>query len=184
MPTPSTTVALGTPAPEFSLPDLGGTVRRRADYSGSPLLVMFLCNHCPYVKHVEGVLATIVAEYQARGLAAVAVMSNDRASQADDGPERLREQAARAGFTFPYLLDDERSSVGRAYRAACTPDFFLHDAEHRLAYRGRMDSSTPGNGQPNDGSELRAALDAVLSGRPVPEPHAPPMGCSIKWPDA
>ncbi|MEX1280340.1 MAG: thioredoxin family protein [Acidimicrobiia bacterium] len=179
----STMVELGTPAPDFELSDLTGTRHRLSDHAGSPALVMFLCNHCPYVKHVERPLAELVAEYEERGVVAFGVMSNDADRSPDDSPADLADQAERAGFSFPYLIDVDQS-VGRAYRAACTPDFFVYDADHRLAYRGRMDAATPGNDQPNDGAELRAALDAVLAGEPAPEPQRPPMGCSIKWREA
>lgn len=180
MPVESRMVDLGTAAPPIDLPDLDGTRHRLDDAAGSPVLVMFLCNHCPYVRHVESTLARLVSEYQERGVVALGVMSNDTTANPDDGPDGLRAQTDRAGFTFPYLIDAD-SSVGRAYRAACTPDFFLYDADHRLAYRGRMDASTPGNGEPNDGAELRSALEAVLAGEPVARPHHPSMGCSIKW---
>lgn len=176
----STMLPLGTPAPDLGLPDLDGRVVSRDDLDGDALLVMFLCNHCPYVQHVEDELAGLVAEYQERGLEAVAVCSNDAEQYPDDGPEGLAAQEERAGFTFPYLIDEDQE-VGRAYRAACTPDFFLFDADHRLVWRGRMDGSTPGNDVPVTGEELRAALDAVLAGEPAPEEQHPSMGCSIKW---
>jgi peroxiredoxin len=174
-------VALGTPAPDFALPDLDGRVVRGDDLAGAPaLLVMFLCNHCPYVRHVEAELGRVLARYP--DVAAVGVCSNDAASYPDDAPPRLAEQAARAGWTFRYLVDDDQS-VARAFQAACTPDFFLYDANRRLAYRGAFDSSTPGNGEPVTGALLEAALQHVLARQPVPEPHRPSMGCSIKWRD-
>ncbi|MBW3561915.1 MAG: thioredoxin family protein [Actinobacteria bacterium] len=176
----STMLPLGTPAPDLDLPDLDGHTIGREDLDGDALLVMFLCNHCPYVRHIEGELGELVADYQARGLDAVAVCSNDPEQYPDDDRDGLREQVRRAGFTFPYLIDEEQQ-VGRAYRAACTPDFFLFDGEHRLVWRGRMDASTPGNDVPVTGEELRAALDAVLAGEPAPEEQHPSMGCSIKW---
>ncbi|TNY34705.1 thioredoxin family protein [Thermomonospora catenispora] len=174
-------VPLGSPAPDFTLPAVdGGTVSLK-DLSDAPaLLVMFLSNHCPYVRRVESALGEVIAEYQGKGLAAVAVCSNDVANYPDDGPEHLREQAKRAGFTFPYLVD-ESQEVAKAYRAACTPDFFLYDRDRRLAYRGEFDGARPSNDVPSDGSSLRAALDRVLAGEPVPEPHTPSLGCGIKW---
>lgn len=172
-------VPLGTAAPDFVLPDLSGRTVRRDDFAGAPgLLVAFLCNHCPYVKHVEDGFGRLVARHPA--LAVAGVCANDAEAYPDDRPERLAEQAKRAGWEFPYLVDAEQS-VAREYRAACTPDFFLYDAERRLAYRGAMDDSTPGSGKPVTGELLDAAIGHVLAGEPVPEPHRPSMGCSIKW---
>jgi peroxiredoxin len=172
-------VPIGTPAPDFALPDLTGATVRLDDLASAPaLLVAFLCNHCPYVRHLEADLGELVAGYP--DLAVVGVCTNDADAYPDDQPERLDEQAARAGWTFPYLIDDDQR-VGREYQAACTPDFFLYDADRRLAYRGAFDESTPGNGKPVTGALLRAAIDRVVAGRPVPEPHLPSMGCSIKW---
>lgn len=179
MAVPSQMVPLGTPAPDFALPDLsGGTVALADLAEAAALLVIFACNHCPYVKHVETGLGRVLGEYDT--LATVAICSNDWTSYPEDAPAKLAEQAERAGWRFPYLLD-ETQDVARAYRAACTPDFFLYDAGRRLAYRGSMDDSTPGNGKPVTGDRLRAALDLVLAGRTVPEPHVPSMGCSIKY---
>jgi len=172
-------VPLGTPAPDFALPDLSGRTVRRDDLAGAPgLLVAFLCNHCPYVRHVEQQLGKVVAEYPS--LAVVGVCTNDAEAYPEDAPAQLEAQARRAGWTFPYLVD-ETQEVGRAFNAACTPDFFLYDAQHRLAYRGAFDESTPGNRKPVTGDLLRAAIERVLAGEPVPEPHQPSMGCSIKW---
>jgi len=172
-------VPLGTPAPDFALPDLTGTTVRRDDLAGAPaLLVAFLCNHCPYVRHVERELGKLVSEYPT--LAVVGICTNDAEAYPEDAPDRLAEQAQRAGWSFPYLIDDAQE-VGRAYNAACTPDFFLYDGQRRLAYRGAFDESTPGNRKPVTGELLRAAIDHVLAGEPVPEPHQPSMGCSIKW---
>ena len=176
-------VPLGTPAHDFELPSFDGTTVKLADLDGRALLVMFLCNHCPYVRHVERRLGEVVADYAARDLAAVAVNSNDLDAYPEDGPAGMAEQARRAGFGFPYLLDEDQQ-VAAAYRAMCTPDLFVYDAERRLAYRGAFDDSTPRNGRPVTGALLRGALDLVLDGRPVPEPHRPSMGCSLKWKDA
>ena len=172
-------VPLDTPAPDFALPDLTGATVRRDDFAAAPaLLVAFLCNHCPYVRHVEAVFGELVAAHPE--LAVVGVCTNDAAAYPDDRPEALAEQAKRASWSFRYLLDSDQA-VGRAFNAACTPDFFLYDAGRRLAYRGALDDSTPGNGKPVTGQLLRVAIEAVLAGRPVPEPHRPSLGCSIKW---
>ncbi|HEV2088508.1 MAG TPA: thioredoxin family protein [Cryptosporangiaceae bacterium] len=172
-------VPLGTSAPDFRLPDVTGRTVARDDFADAPaLLVAFLCNHCPYVRHVEGVLAEVLAAHPR--LAVVGICTNDADAYPDDRPEHLAEQARRAGWTFPYLVDAEQE-VARAFNAACTPDFFLYDADRRLAYRGAFDDSTPGNGKPVTGANLDAAITAVLAGRAVPEPHQPSMGCGIKW---
>jgi len=172
-------VPLGTHAPDFALPDLTGTTVRRDDFAAAPaLLVAFLCNHCPYVRHIETELGAVLGQFP--GVAVVGVCTNDTDAYPDDRPELLAEQARRAGWTFPYLVDEDQQ-VGRAYNAACTPDFFLYDDRRRLAYRGAFDESTPGNGRPVTGSLLGAALTQVLAGEPVPEPHRASMGCSIKW---
>jgi len=173
-------VPLGTPAHDVELPSADGSTVKLANPDGRALLVMFLCNHCPYVRHVERALAATVAEYAERGLAAVGICSNDLDAYPEDGPAGMAEQARRAGFGFPYLLD-ESQQVAAAYRAMCTPDLFLYDAARLLAYRGAFDDSTPRNGQPVTGALLRDALDRVLDGQPVPEPHRPSMGCSLKW---
>jgi peroxiredoxin len=173
-------VPLGTPAHDFELPSADGTTVKLADLDGRALLVMFLCNHCPYVRHIEGQLGTVVAEYADRGVAAVGICSNDLDAYPVDGPAGMTDQARRAGFQFPYLVD-EGQQVAAAYRAMCTPDLFVYDADRRLAYRGAFDDSTPRNGQPVTGALLRDALDRVLAGQPVPEPHRPSMGCSLKW---
>lgn len=175
----SLVVPIGTPAPAFSLPDLDGVTRSLEDYRGGPgLLVFFACNHCPAVKHVEGEIGRVLAEYA--DIPAVAICTNDVAQSPDDAPEGLRAQVARAGWGFPYLVD-ESQDVARAYSAACTPDFFLYDADLKLTYRGAFDASTPGNGKPVDGAYLRGALEAVRAGEAVPEPHQPSMGCGIVW---
>ena len=179
--TPSTMLTLGTPAPQFDLPDTAREGRvSLADAQGKPLLVMFLCNHCPFVKHVREQLAAIGRDYASRGLAIVAISSNDAEHYPDDSPDKMTAEAAEAGYTFPYLYD-ESQEVAKAYRAACTPDFYVFDAQHKLAYRGQLDPSRPKNNTPVTGSDLRAAIDAVLAGRPVPEPHLPSIGCNIKW---
>jgi peroxiredoxin len=173
-------VPLGTPAHDFELPAADGTTVKLADLDGRALLVMFLCNHCPYVRHVEAELGKAVAEYAGRGVAAVGICSNDLDAYPDDGPAGMTDQARRAGWEFPYLLDEDQQ-VAAAYRAMCTPDLFVYGADRRLAYRGAFDDSTPRNGQPVTGALLRGALDRVLAGEPVPEPHRPSMGCSLKW---
>lgn len=179
--TPSTMLPIGTSAPDFDLPDtVSGKRFSLTDTTGKPLLVMFICNHCPFVKHVREELAAIGADYQSRGLAIVAISSNDVENYPDDSPDKMAAEAAEAGYTFPYLYD-ESQSVAKAYRAACTPDFYLFDANHKLAYRGQLDPSRPRNNTPVTGSDLRAAIDAVLAGRPVPEPQLPSIGCNIKW---
>ena len=180
----STMMALGTEAPDFSLPDPSGRVWRRDDFAGAPgLLVMFICNHCPYVKHVRTDLARLTDEWQQRGLAVVGVQSNDWTAYPDDSPERMADEVREVGYTFPYLVD-ESQDVARAYGAACTPDFFLFDGDRRLVYRGQLDASRPGNGVPVTGADLGAAVDALLAGAPVPADQRPSMGCSIKWREA
>jgi len=141
---------------------------------------MFICNHCPYVKHVHAEIAAIGETYQEKGVGVVAIMSNDADKYPEDAPEKMAQELLDAGYTFPYLYDADQTTA-KAFGAACTPDFFLFDRELRLAYRGRLDGSRPGNGLPVTGADLRAALDALLSGRPVPEPQLPSMGCNIKW---
>jgi len=176
----SVMVALGSPLPVFCLPDLTGISVSSESFAGKPLLVAFVCNHCPYVKHVERGLAGTLRRHP--DLQVVGICTNDAAAYRDDAPAGLAEQAARAGWAFPYLID-ESQEVSRAFGAACTPDFFLYDADGRLAYRGALDTSTPGNGVPVTGALLDQAIGLVLAGQPVPEPHRPSMGCSIKWRD-
>jgi thiol-disulfide isomerase/thioredoxin len=172
---------LGALAPEFDLPDpsgrrwtLGGVA------AGRPVLVAFICNHCPFVKHVRSGLVRLAREAAARGVAIVAINSNDFDAFPEDAPDRMAEEARAAGYDFPYLVD-ESQQVARAYAAACTPDFFLFDRDLRLFYRGQMDGSRPGNGVPVTGEDLTRAIDAVLSGAPPPENQRPSMGCNIKW---
>lgn len=174
-------MALGTPAPDFRLPDTNGRMVALADFKDAPvLLVMFICNHCPYVKHLRAGIAQLAQDYQPRGVAIVAINANDAASYPEDSPVKMRDEVRAAGYTFPYLYD-ESQAVAKAYRAACTPDFFLFDKSRRLVYRGQFDDSRPGNGLPVTGNDLRAALDAVLAGRPVPANQKPSIGCNIKW---
>ena len=179
--TPSTMLALGTSAPDFQLPDTTGRMVSRDDFADRPaLLVMFICNHCPFVLHVVAELARIGRDYQAQDVGVVAISSNDVAAYPQDGPEPMAEFAVQHGLVFPYLYD-QTQEVAQAYQAACTPDPFLFDAERRLVYRGQLDAARPSNGVPVDGRDLRAALDATLTGRPVQEPQLPSMGCNIKW---
>ncbi len=179
--TPSTMPGLGMQAPDFSLPDTEGKHVSLRDFRDAPaLLVMFICNHCPYVKHVRQELAKLCREYQAKGVAIVGINANDADAYPDDSPENMKREKRTIGYTFPYL-HDESQQVARAYRAACTPDFFLFDRERRLVYRGQMDGGRPGNNVPVTGKDLRAALDAVLAGRPAPADQKPSMGCNIKW---
>jgi len=177
----STMMPLGTVAPDFALADPSGRVWSRDEFVEAPgLLVVFLCNHCPYVQHVAPVLASTTADWQARGIATVGVQSNDWDAYPDDAPVRMAEQSASWGLTFPYLVDEDQQ-VARAYGAACTPDFFLFDGARRLVYRGRFDASRPGSDTPVTGDELGAAVDAVLAGTPAPAEQLPSIGCGIKW---
>jgi peroxiredoxin len=175
-------VELGTPAPDFTLPSVTtGENVSLADFATAPaLLVAFLSNHCPYVRHVESAFADFAASYESRGLAVVGISANDIVNYPEDAPERLVDQIKRAGFTFPYLYDESQTVAG-AYRAACTPDFFLYGAQRRLAYRGQFDDSRPKSTVEVTGDSLRVAVEAVLKGEAVPEPHYPSIGCSIKW---
>jgi peroxiredoxin len=181
-PTVSTMLALGTPAPDFSLPDVvsGRTVSRSQFAGMKGLLVMFLCSHCPFVKHVEQQLAQLGYDYAVNGLGMVGISSNDAAAYPEDSPAGLREQAKRNRFTFHYLYD-ESQEVARAFQAVCTPEFYLFDGAGKLVYRGQLDESRPGNGIPVDGRDLRAAIDAVMAGRAVTGEQRPSVGCGIKW---
>jgi peroxiredoxin len=182
MGTPSAMLPLGTAAPDFALPDVTSGKRvSRDDYAQHrALLVMFICRHCPFVEHVQRELARLGRDVAGRGVGIVAISSNDAERHPDDAPPSLAEMAREQGFTFP-LLYDETQAVARAYRAACTPDYFLFDAARRLVYRGQLDDSRPGNGVPVSGRDLRGALDALLAGRAVAAEQRPSVGCSIKW---
>jgi peroxiredoxin len=176
----NTLLPAGAAAPDFDLPDIDGTRVSLGDYRGRPLLVMFICNHCPYVKHLNRALVAFGREYQDRGLEIVAVNSNDPVAYPDDAPARMKTVAAEHEYPFPYLFDATQQ-VARAYRAACTPEFFLFDRGHRLAYHGQFDDSRPQNDRPVTGRDLRRAADAVLAGRAPAAPQVASIGCSIKW---
>jgi len=179
--TNSTMLPLGTSAPPFRLADTKGRPVSLDDFRGAPaLLVVFMCNHCPYVKHIRGGLAKLARDYRPRGVAVVGINSNDVANYPADSPSKMAEEAAAAGYSFPYLYD-ESQEVAKSYKAACTPDFFLFDQHQRLVYRGQLDDSRPGNGLPVTGKDLRAALDAVLAGQPISPHQKPSIGCNIKW---
>ncbi|WP_192036694.1 thioredoxin family protein [Halomonas sp. YLGW01] len=178
--TPSKMVALGSPLPAFHLRDAHGQPISSEQFQDSPVLVAFLCNHCPFVKHIAYAFSDFAQEYHDHGLEIVAINSNDAMAHPDDSPERMVEEARRRGYTFPYLVD-ETQKVARAFGAACTPDFFLYDRDHRLAYRGQFDASRPGQDLPVTGKDLRAAADAVLSGEAPDPDQRPAIGCNIKW---
>jgi len=179
--TPSTMAPLGMQAPYFDLKDPSGNRFRLDDFNETPaLLVMFICNHCPYVKHIRIGLADFGRDYQKRGLAIVAINSNDVEAYPEDRPFRMGEEIREAGYTFPYLFD-ETQEVAKSYHAACTPDFFLFDRDRRLVYRGQFDDSRPGNTHPVTGSDLRAAADRVLTGQPPLGDQKASLGCNIKW---
>ena len=174
-------LALGTAAPAFRLPDYDGHVRSLEDFAAQPaLLVAFICNHCPFVRHLRREFAAFAREYASRGLAVVAINSNDVVASPQDGPDAMRAEAAELGYAFPYLLDSSQE-VAKAYQAACTPDFFLFDAARRLAYRGQFDDSRPGMDRPVTGADLRAAADETLAGRVPGADQRPSLGCNIKW---
>jgi thiol-disulfide isomerase/thioredoxin len=179
--TPSTMLDLGTPAPDFTLlePATGKQVSL-ADFTDKPLLVAFICNHCPYVKHIQAEFTRFAAEYQDKGLAIVGINSNDVASYPDDSPEKMIEEIERVGYPFPYLYD-ETQEVAKTYKAACTPDFFLFDAEHRLVYRGQFDEARPRSDTPVTGKDMRSAVDALLAGEAITIEQVPSLGCNIKW---
>ena len=179
--TPSTMLKLGTPAPDFRLSDTTGRLISLQDFKdATALLVVFKCNHCPYVKHIRPALAEFACEFQPKGLAMVGINSNDATKYADDGPEKMVDEVTSAGYTFPYLYD-ETQETAKAYRAACTPDFFLFDKDRKLVYRGQFDDSRPGNTIPLTGKDLRAAVSAVLAGKEISGDQQPSIGCNIKW---
>jgi len=179
--TPSTMIGLGTALPSFTLPDVnGGTVSSGDFAASSGLLVVFLCPHCPYVRHIRSEFARVAADLQRRGIAVVGINSNDVSSVPEDGPDGMRQEIREAGYTFPYLFDDSQD-VAKAFQAACTPDLFLFDNRQRLVYRGQFDESRPNSPVPVTGRELKAAADALLAGREVPAEQRPSMGCNIKW---
>ena len=180
--TPSTMLDLGTQLPSFSLPDFNGKTVSDADVKGSKaLLVAFICKHCPFVKHIRPEFAKYAKEYEAKGLKVVAVASNSIEEFPEDGPEGMKEEAAEAGYNFPYLFD-EKQKVAKQFKAACTPDFFLFDADRALVYRGQLDDSRPKNDVPVDGRDLRRALDAVAAGHGLDDvEQKPSIGCNIKW---
>lgn len=178
----SVMLSLGTPASSFSLPDVvtGRTYSLDSFAGKAGLLVMFLCRHCPYVQHVQHGIAKLGQDYRDTGLGIIGISSNDPVHYPDDAPDRLKEMATRLDFTFPFCFD-ETQEVAKAYKAACTPDFYLFDRERRLVYRGQLDDSRPGNNKPVTGRDLRTAIDAVLAGKPVDANQKPSIGCSIKW---
>ncbi len=179
--TASTMLPIGTAAPDFSLPNIDRNVVRRDDFRGKRgLLVIFMCNHCPFVKHVAQELAKIADSCQSNDVAVVGISSNDIASHPEDSPEKMKQEAEIQGYRFPYLYD-QTQSVAQAYRAACTPDFFLFDADLCLIYRGQMDDTRPKQGAAATGKDLRAAISALLAGTDPPFPQKPSMGCNIKW---
>jgi peroxiredoxin len=179
--TNSTMLPLGTPAPDFCLADTAGKKLCLADFAGATaLVIVFMCNHCPFVKHLRSGLAQLAREYQHRGVAVAGINSNDVQNYPADSPGRMAEEARSAGYIFPYLFD-ETQEVAKAYRAACTPDFYVFDRHRRLAYRGQFDDSRPGNGLPVTGKDVRNALEDILAGREVTGLQKPSIGCNIKW---
>ena len=180
--TESNMLPIGTQAPDFTLPDTvsGKSISLNDIKSDKATVVMFICNHCPYVIHVNEELVKLAKDYQEKGVSFVAISSNDVENYPQDGPDKMKAHAEAVGYPFPYLYD-ESQDVAKSYDAACTPDFYLFDGDMNLSYRGRLDSSSPGNGQPLSGSDLRAAIDGVLNGAAAPEVQYPSMGCNIKW---
>ncbi|RKQ50181.1 peroxiredoxin [Roseivirga pacifica] len=180
--TPSNMLPLGTQAPDFSLFDTisGKKVSLNELKSNKATVILFICNHCPFVKHVDAGIVALAKDYQAKGVAFIAISSNDVQNYPQDGPDLMKEEAEKVGYSFPYLYD-ETQAVAKAYDAACTPDFYIFDAEMKCAYRGQLDGSRPGNGVPVTGSDMRAALDEILDGKPVSAQQIPSLGCNIKW---
>lgn len=179
--TPSNMLPLHTPAPAFELPSTTGERVSLASFADQPLLVVaFICNHCPFVKHIRHRLAAVARDYQARGVAFVAINSNDTDAYPADDMEHMKREVEEVGYTFPYLLD-ETQEVAKAYDAACTPDFYLFDRERRLIYRGQFDASRPSNDAPVTGEDLVRAMDLALAGEPLPREQQPSIGCNIKW---
>jgi peroxiredoxin len=177
----STMLPLGTVAPNFRLPDTNGKMISLADFkSARALVIVFMCNHCPYVQHIRPALAKLARDYQPKGVQVVGISSNDSVNYPQDGPAKMKVEAESAGYIFPYLYD-ETQEAAKSYRAACTPDIYLFDAEQRLAYRGQFDDSRPGNNVPPTGKDLRAAIDAVLAGSAAAAQQKPSIGCNIKW---
>lgn len=178
--TPSTMVRIGTPMPAFRLPDAEGRELDSEQLAGTPVLVAFLCNHCPYVKHIAPVFSALASELMDQGMAVVAINSNDWSTHPEDSPEKMLQEIRNRNYPFPYLVD-ETQQAARDFHAACTPDFFVYDREHRLAYRGQFDDSSPGNDHPVTGEDLRGACLAVLSGKQPEGDQKPSLGCNIKW---
>lgn len=175
--TPSTMLSLGTKAPDFNLPSVnGGNLTLNYTKNSKAFVVMFICNHCPYVQHIEEELVNLADEYIQQGIAFIAISSNDAEKYPDDGPDKM----AQKNYPFPYLYDEDQE-VAKAYEAACTPDFYIYDGNNELVYRGQFDDSRPGNDKPVTGNDLREALDAILEGEPVSEDQTPSIGCNIKW---
>ena len=179
--TASNMLSLGTSAPDFNLTDTSGNTVSLDNFNDAPaLLVIFMCNHCPFVKHILDKLVDLIKEYQEKGVAVVGINSNDISSYPEDSPELMAEVSKEKGFTFPYLFD-QTQEVAKAYQAACTPDFFLFDKDKKLVYRGQLDDSRPGNEIPVTGADLTAAIDAVLESKEITMQQKPSMGCNIKW---
>ena len=180
--TPSTMLDLGTPMPDFTLPDLDGTLVSGKDVAAGAkaVLVAFICPHCPFVRHIRAEFAKFAKEYEAKGLRVVAIASNSVVEYPEDGPDGMKKEKADVGYIFPYLFD-YKQDVAKAFKAACTPDFFMFDGNGKLAYRGQFDGSRPKNSVPVNGADMRAATDLILAGKPAPEAQRPSMGCNIKW---
>ena len=180
--TPSNMIPLGTKAPDFNLPDAvsGSDMSLEHLKSDKATVIMFICNHCPYVKHVQQGLVELANDYIAKGVSFIAINSNDVENYPDDSPENMKRDAEKFGYPFPYLFD-ETQAIAKAYAAACTPDFYIFDGDLKLIYRGQMDDSRPGNGKPVTGKDIREALDQILDGNTISEDQIPSIGCNIKW---